>query len=107
MKADRAKTIEQQYLDPKSFMRPDGSEVLKREDWIARKKQLWERCGGRCEYAEADWRCNREGQIPAHVIPRYPRRNDNLENLRCYCVEHDRLTERQSWRKTRFGEKAA
>ncbi len=95
MKADRAKTIAQQYLDPKSFMRADNSEVLKGEDWIARKRELWERAGGRCEWVRdiADpfyplnspetARCAQEGVIPAHVIPRYPRRDDRLSNLKC------------------------
>jgi len=96
-------------------MRSDGSEVLYGEDWDARKKQLWERCGGRCEYTQWDTgepatdfkniafqeRCRKECQIPAHVEPRYPRRDDRMSNLKGYCIEHDRLMEKQSWRKIR------
>lgn len=100
------------YTDPKSFVRIDGSEVLHNQDWRNRKMELAERSGGICEYVEGPdpfnpltWRCARSATIPAHIEPRYPRRDDRMNNLRHYCYEHDRLTEKQSWRKTRFGEK--
>lgn len=98
MKSDRAKTLAQQYLDPKSFMRSDGSEVLKGEDWVARKRELWERCGGQCEHM-GDYfdigtekfeklRCPMQADDPHHVIRRSVKRDDRLSNLLALCRWH-------------------
>lgn len=94
----------------KSYVRPDGSEVLlDRGDWELRKRELWARANGHCEYKEniggATVQCQQEGWIPAHVIPRHPVRDDRLNNLKLYCGFHDKLMEKQAWRVTRFGEK--
>ena len=105
---------ERGYVHPKTFVRNDGSEVLHGEEWKQRKDELAQRSGGRCEF-EAPWkvwpwgarpleRCTAEAKIPAHIIPRYPRRDDRLTNLMHYCLTHDRMTEKQSWRRLRFGE---
>jgi hypothetical protein len=109
MKADRQATEARHFISPKSYVAKDGREILFREDWLARKLELWARCKGRCEYkylAGNTWvRCNAEAVIPSHVEPRHPHRDDRLENLKAHCFVHDRLTEKQAWRKTRFGEK--
>src|SRR5260221_8441590 len=96
----------------KSYVRPDGSEVLlNRDDWELRKRELWARAGGRCEYLDFPFggsqpeRCQLEGVITAHIVPRAVRRDDRLEALKLYCHTHDRITEKQAWRVTRFGEK--
>lgn len=95
---------ERGYTDPRSYVRNDGSEVLYGSDWKQRKQELEERSGGRCEYIVDLHRCVLDGAIPAHIIPRYPKRDDQLSNIKLYCFEHDRQTEQQAWRKTRFGE---
>ena len=50
-------------------------------------------------------RCTAEGVIPAHIEPRHPKRDDRLGNLKCYCFEHDRITEKQNWRRVRWSSK--
>lgn len=97
------------YKHPKSRVWTDADgnvirEILHEKDWLQRKWELWQRCKGKCEYEG----CHKQGVIPAHIIPRgNGNRNDMLSNLKCYCLEHDREMEGQSWRKTRFGEKVA
>jgi hypothetical protein len=98
MKADKLLTIAQMYLCPKSYMRSDGSEVLFKEDWDARKKELWQRCGGRCEQLNALYalRCRRLADDPHHVIARSKRRDDRLTNLIALCRwHHNALDERK------------
>jgi len=108
IKADKQATIDAQFLDPRSYIAPDKREVLYGEDWLARKAELLRRSGGRCEYRNNyGLRCIAEGAIPSHVIPRHPRRDDRLSNLKHQCIEHDKLTEKQAWRRTRFGERRA
>lgn len=106
MKADVQATEARHFLDPKSYVAKDGREVLHGKDWKARKKELWDRAGGRCEFHYLDGRrCIQEAQIPSHIEPRYPKRDDRMTNLKAQCWTHDRLTEKQNWRRTRFGEK--
>lgn len=92
------------YVRPDSFVRRDGSEVLKGIDWTIRKQELRARSDGQCEYHDIWSRCCKAATITAHVNPRHPKRDDRMSNLKHYCYEHDRLTEKQSWRRTRFGE---
>jgi hypothetical protein len=101
MRADKQLTLDQHYLDWRSYMRLDGSEVLYGEDWDARKADLLRRSEGRCEYGEGFQRCTSEGAIPSHIEPRHPHRDDRMSNLKHYCMYHDRLTEKQGWRKIR------
>ena len=107
MKADRAKTIAQQYLDPKSFMRADGSEVLAGEDWKARIENLRQRCGGQCEHRDVagPWsiRCTREAQDPHHIIRRSVKRDDRLANLLALCRFHHDLLDFRKPRWSRAG----
>lgn len=106
---DKALKAERGYHG-KSYVREDGSEVLlDKRDWDLRKRELWKRADGRCEYINEIEGCQRrrclhEGVIPAHIIPRHPVRDDRLSNLKLYCFRHDRLTEKQSWRRPRWGE---
>lgn len=80
------------YTHPHSFVRTDGSEVLFWNDWKVRKVELWQRCGGRCEYLYKNGkRCKEACQDPHHIIPRWPKRIDNLYNLLGLCREHHRL----------------
>lgn len=106
MKADREKTIAQMYLDPASFMRAAGSEVLYGEDWKRRKVELRERCNGKCEYYRDSTglfeQCQVEAADPHHVIPRSKGRDDRLSNLQALCrFHHDLLDKRKPrWSKT-------
>jgi hypothetical protein len=92
---------ERGYTCPKSFVRPDGSEVLFEEDWEVRKGELWERAKGQCEYWTTVepyylFRCDETSGDPCHdPIPRHPRRDDRLSNLKFYCRHHHNLTEPQ------------
>lgn len=100
------------YTDPKSKVFNDGREILHNKDWDRRKQELWDRAEGRCEFIfPTTWntrgrstRCGREGVIPSHIEPRYPVRDDRLTNLKLHCFQHDRDTEKQSWRKLRWKE---
>lgn len=88
------------YTDPKSFVRLDGSEVLHNEDWVKRKLELHERSGGFCErvkiLGEPHVRmCSMHGEEPHHIKPRWPKRDDRLENLAnlshaCHWAEDER-----------------
>lgn len=102
------------YTDPKTIVRVDGSEVLHGKDWATRKDELWNKAGGRCEYNIPDmWpnegfspqRCSETSGDPCHIVPRHPRRDDRLENLKFYCRRHHELTEKQSWRRVRWTKK--
>src|SRR5438445_8650144 len=102
MKIDRAATAAQHYKDPKSYRTLDGREVLYRKDWEQRKLELWERCGGRCEY-RLTWkqgrdtvgvRCQREANDPHHLRARSKGRDDRLNNLQALCRHHHRLLEK-------------
>jgi hypothetical protein len=99
------------YTCPKSFVRPDGSEVLFEEDWEVRKGELWERAKGQCEWylfgEDANLpetnepgyflipRCQETSGDPCHIVPRHPRRDDRLSNLKFYCRHHHNFTEPQ------------
>lgn len=100
---------ERGYTNPKSFVRPDGTEVLKGEDWAKRKDELWARAEGRCEHfigGRSIDRCQEDSGDPCHdPMPRHPKRDDRLSNLKFYCRRHHELTEPQrEKRRPRFGE---
>lgn len=80
------------YIEDGSFVRLDGSEVLKGSDWKRRKRELWFRCGGQCEYRYPNGaRCREDCIDPHHVKPRWPVRNDELSNLIGLCRPHHNL----------------
>ena len=77
---------ERGYKDPKTKVWADGREKLCGEDWIARKIELINRSGGRCEMTKVlhlphDRYCNGEGGEPHHIIPRWKKRDDRLAKL--------------------------
>jgi hypothetical protein len=101
-------------VEAKSRVRFDGSETLVGKDWKKRKKELWDRAGGRCEQMVQgygykfttggnitsrpvkDERCRSEGHDPHHIKPRSKGRDDRLENLQLLCrLHHDLL----DWKK--------
>jgi len=96
------------YTNPKSFVRNDGSEVLKGEDWKRRKMELSKRSAGMCERSVVigrphDDSCYGRGQEPHHIKKRSQGRDDRLSNLAnlshaCHKAEDPR--------KPRFGEHA-
>lgn len=77
------------YKEATSYVREDGSEVLKGKDWMKRKRELWARCGGRCEFAIGrNLRCQSEAHDPHHKIERSEHRDDRLSNLIALCRMH-------------------
>ena len=98
MKRDREQTIAKQYLDARSYMTLDGREILYGEDWRARKFDLWQRCGGKCEYFV---RCTAEAADAHHIIPRSKGRDDALANLQALCRYHHNLIDRRKPRWTK------
>lgn len=95
------------YKNPSSFVRLDGSEVLKGEDWRKRVEELRQRSGGRCEHIgkhsnigmQFKRRCVVPARDPHHKIKRSRRRDDRLSNLEHLCGFHHDLEDE---RKTRF-----
>lgn len=90
MKRDRQATEAANFIDPRSYVGPDGREVLYREDWDIRKAELWQRAGARCEQILEDGtRCRRMGRDPDHKIKRRTKgsntRDDRLSNLQLLC----------------------
>jgi hypothetical protein len=103
---DEQLKVERGYTDPKSYVRPDGSEVLCGEDWKRRVQELRERCGGRCEklietgnsmhLGRGAWihqmeRCTQEAADPDHIVKRSVRRDDRLNALQALCRFHHKL----------------
>lgn len=113
---DEALKRERGYKDRKSFVRNDGTEVLHGKDWTRRKKELWERAKGQCEakleltlncneqrVMESSKRCVNPGDDPHHIVPRWPKRDDRLDNLLLLCRYHHSLLDRRKpqWRASR------
>ena len=92
-KADRQLTEQAKFIDPRSFVYSDGREWLYEKDWKARKRQLWERCGGICEEIVpfSSMRCWHEAVHPHHIIKKSIAHDDRLNNLMGICEEHHRL----------------
>jgi hypothetical protein len=109
MKRDVQATQAARFEDERSYVAKDGRHVLRGYDWDERKRELFKRSGGRCEFTyntgaefpDEEPRCSAEGAIPAHIIPRHPLRDDRLSNLKHYCVAHDKQMEKQAWRRIR------
>ena len=88
-KDDQA-TMDQQFLDPESYVTPDGRHVLKGEDWLAQKRLVWERGQHRCENIirhDSIGRCTNEMNHVHHKIFRSDSRDDRIENLIGLCIE--------------------
>jgi len=112
VKADRAKTLARNFINPKSYVAADGREVLADEDWLARKKELWDRSGGRCEawfeiIGLAPERCIAEAADPHHIVRRSVRRDDRLSNLLALCRDHHLLLDERRIRSDRAERRAS
>jgi len=116
LKRDPEATAAQHFLDPRSYVAPDGRWVLYGEDWEAQKKAVWERGGGRCEKMvdeRINWyafpkariegeRCRNEMADPHHKLKRSKKRDDRMENLIGLCRWHHDLAhpeKRPRWTK--------
>lgn len=84
------------YVEQDSVVWADGREKLVGRDWKKRKKELWDRADGRCEFVQVRNRCIAEGDDPDHYPnKRWPLRDDRLSNLRLLCRRHHRMTDRR------------
>lgn len=112
MKSDRQATEAAQFLDPRSYVTKDQREVLYGRDWKARKRELLERCKGRCE-ADCRWRdhnvqrCRSEAADPHHKIRRSVSRDDRLSNLLALCRFHHNLLDERRIRSDRAERRTA
>jgi len=103
IKRDVEATIAQHFLDPRSYVAPDGRWVLYGEDWEAQKKAVWIRGEGRCEKivssetpmthagGQSALRCRNEMADPHHKLKRSKKRDDRMENLIGLCRWHHDL----------------
>lgn len=104
LKVNPIATATANFQDPKSYVDWKGREVLKGEDWKKRKRELWERCKGKCEYFHGGIaHCFSEAIDAHHVIPRSKGRDDRLENLQALCRFHHEIID---LRKVRWNKKA-
>jgi hypothetical protein len=105
MKADKEATAARRFKDPKSYVTPDGREILKGEDWRDRVFALTQRSRGQCEY-QIDWyeaatntvsktRCLRDAVDPHHRTLRSVKRTDTLEGLLHVCRHHHQVLDKQ------------
>lgn len=99
-KADKQLTEARKFADPKSYVTPDGRDVLKGIDWTRRKEELWERCGGQCEHTliapfGGTVRCSAEANDAHHKTLRSRRRNDALDALLGLCRRHHEIVDAQ------------
>lgn len=103
--------MDKQFLDPRSYVAPDGREVLYGEDWKARIEDLRLRSAGKCEWVvdagmEQEvimvYTCGKEAQDPHHIKPRSKGRDDRMSNLQALCrYHHDLLDKRKPrWSKS-------
>lgn len=90
MKRDVQATEAAEFKDPRSYITPDGREVLYLADWSKRVRELRKRSGGRCEFVDDKGvRCrNRSGRDPHHLVKRSKLRDDRLSNLSDRCRQH-------------------
>lgn len=100
MKADVQSTRTRNFKSPKSYVTPDGREILFDDDWDARRFQLLQRSRGQCEYLIQNngWgpiRCQREAADPHHIILRSIQRDDRLANLLAVCKHHHYVLDRE------------
>jgi 5-methylcytosine-specific restriction endonuclease McrA len=79
IRRDAKATAEAHFSDPKSYITPDGREILFKADWHRRLEELQERSKGKCE------ECSRPAAHAHHVLKRSIERDDRLLNLQALC----------------------
>jgi hypothetical protein len=94
-------TAARKFKDPKSYVCPDGREVLHGDDWDDRRYELLQRSRSQCEYiiqnngCAGPVRCRREAADPHHVELRSILRDDRLTNLLAVCRHHHEILTRE------------
>jgi hypothetical protein len=110
MKSDVTATRARKLKDPKSYVTPDGREILHGEDWDDRRFELLQRSRGRCEYIidglHGPVRCLRDANDPHHVTLRSIQRDDRLSGLLAVCRHHHVVLDREQ-RKAKIESKRA
>jgi hypothetical protein len=106
VKADRLATLSRCFKDPKSYVCPDGREILYGEDWQERVYELAQRSHGICEYMipredGPPVRCIREAADPHHNTLRSVKRDDRLDKLTALCRHHHIIVDREQRKATR------
>ena len=96
MKKDRQATAAAHFMCDRSYIAPDGREILYRDDWTYRKAELWSRCGDRCEeITSSGSRCRSKAAHAHHIVHRRTKgsatRDDRLANLEAVCALHHEL----------------
>jgi hypothetical protein len=99
VKADRQATDARKFKSPKSYVTPDGRDILFGEDWDERRFELLQRSRGQCEYIinglHGPVRCLRDANDPHHVTLRSVLRNDRLSELLAVCRHHHNVLDRE------------
>lgn len=96
MKSDVPATRARKFRDPKSYVTPDGREILSGDDWDERKFELLQRSRGQCEYwIHPEVRCRCEAADPHHVTLRSIQRDDRLSELLAVCRHHHIVLDRE------------
>jgi hypothetical protein len=103
-KLDICATVARKFRSKRSYVAPDGREVLYGVDWKARSKECIERDGHCMKKVSAGCigyiRCYENANLAAHhIIHRSKLRDDRLENLTTRCLAHHK----QEHVKPRFG----
>jgi hypothetical protein len=107
MKSDRLATISRCFKDTRSYVCPDGREILYGEDWDERVYELLQRSRGQCEYMipvqlqKPEIRCSREATDPHHNTLRSVSRDDRLAKLTALCRHHHMVVDREQRRAKR------
>lgn len=96
-KRDMQATEAKHFKEAGSFVFKDGREWLEGRDWDARRMELLERCGGRCEYTYQEktdnpaHRCTQDAADAHHKVLRSVSRDDRMSNLMAVCRPHHEL----------------
>lgn len=91
-----AATVLREFLDERSYVCPDGREVLYGKDWKARVEEVFERDLWLCHWpVVSPWTnlkrfCGSSAVHAHHIIKRSVKRDDRMENLIAICAKHHR-----------------
>jgi len=109
---DQEATHARNFADPMSHIMRDGREILYRDDYKQRVREVLERDGGKCQcmiemnYAGETFAhvpCGEPASVAHHKIKRSKGRDDRAENLVSLCHYHHDAIHKEF--KPRFGEK--